>query len=252
MTLPPAMRTPLAPAVNIGALPADTMRAPVSVLIPTLDAAEALPFCLAALGEGLQAGLIREVIVADGGSDDATLAVAEAAGAVVVAGGGGRGAQLRRGAEAAAGAWLLVLHADTWLRPGWAAAVLAHLETAPDRAGWFRLAFRAEGVAPRLVAGWANLRSALGLPFGDQGLLLPRAMYDAAGGYPAIALMEDMALVRRLRGRLRALPAVAETDAGRYLRRGWLRQGAGNLWRQARFLAGADPERLARGYGRRG
>ena len=86
-----------------------------------------------------------------------------------------------------------------------------------------------------------------GLPFGDQGLLVARADYDTAGGYPDVALMEDVALIRAL-PRARALDATATTDASRYHAQGWVRQGAANLWRQARFLAGADPARLARGY----
>jgi hypothetical protein len=153
---------------------------------------------------------------------------------------------LRRGVAVSNGAWLLVIHADTMLAPGWSTAVEAGI--ARGTPGYFALRFRSRGLAPRLVAGWANLRARLfGLPFGDQGLLVSRKDYEAAGGYPNIALMEDMALVRRL-PRPRALAGVAETGAGRYDANGWLRQGAANLWRQARFLAGADPAHLARTY----
>lgn len=227
------------------------MRAPISVIIPTLNAGADLGGCLAALGEGLAQGLLREVIVADGGSVDGTPDLARAAGCAVVTGAPGRGGQLRRGAAAAGGPWLLMLHADTDLAPGWAAAVQAHMAAHPDRAGWFRLSFRAAGLAPRLVAGWANLRARrFGLPFGDQGMLIPAGLYARVGGYPDQPLMEDLGLALRLRGHLRAIPAGAETGAGRYLARGWLRQGAGNLWRQARYLAGADPARLAARYGR--
>ncbi len=227
------------------------MRAPVSVIIPTLDAAAALPPTLGALGEGLQAGLIRELIVADGGSTDATRAVAEQAGALWVPGAAGRGGQLRRGAAAAAGEWLLFLHADTRLSEGWPQALLEHLRDRPQRAGHFRLAFRAEGRAARLVAGWANLRArAFGLPYGDQGLLVPRALYDSVGGYPDIPLMEDVAIVRALSGQLSPLEATAWTSAERFLRQGWLRRGGRNLLTLTRYLMGADPERLARDYAR--
>jgi rSAM/selenodomain-associated transferase 2 len=222
------------------------MRAPISVVIPTLNAEAGLAATLASLGEGLAEGLIREVVVSDGGSGDGTLALAETAGALILHGPAGRGAQLAGGAGAAQGAWLLFLHADTRLLPGWAAAARAHLAT--GKAGWFRLEFDAGGPMPRIAERWANLRAAAGLPFGDQGLLIPRALYTEAGGHPPLPLMEDMALARALRGRFARIEAVALTSADRYLRRGWLRQGAGNLWRQARFLAGADPARLARSY----
>ncbi len=93
--------------------------APVSVVIPTLNAAASLPATLAAFAPAAFDGFIRELIVSDGGSTDATLAIAEEAGARVVGGKAGRGLQLARGAAAARGAWLLFLHADTTLGEGW-------------------------------------------------------------------------------------------------------------------------------------
>lgn len=222
------------------------MRAPISIIIPTLNAGETLPLCLQSLAEGLQGGLIRELIVSDGGSSDATLTLAEAAGARVMGGPASRGGQLRRGCAAASGDWLLVLHADTRLAPGWSAPVEAVLH---GRGAWyFRLAFDQDGPMPRCVAGWANIRSRwFGLPYGDQGLLVDRATLDAAGGYQDMPLMEDVALVRRL-GRLRMLPATAVTSAEKFRRQGWFRRGARNLLTLARYFAGADPEVLARAY----
>ena len=225
------------------------MRAKLSVVIPTLDAGDALPACLGALFEGLRAGLIREVIVSDGGSGDGTCAIAEEAGAVLVTGPPSRGGQVRRGAEAAQGAWLLFLHADTVLPEGWAGAVRARMDEGGAAA--FRLRFDAGGVAARLVAGWANLRSAVfGLPYGDQALLVSRRDYAAVGGYPDIPLMEDVALDRALKGRIALMPLRVTTSAARYRRDGWLRRGARNLWILARYLGGADPSRLAAQYRR--
>lgn len=227
------------------------MRAVISVVIPTLNAAGDLPGCLTALMEGVEADLIRDLVISDGGSSDATLAIAEEAGANVVTGPPSRGGQLRRGCASAQGDWLLVLHADTVLDTGWAGAVAAHL--AAPRAGpaCFRLAFAARGLMPVWVAGWANLRTrALRLPYGDQGVLLSRDAYIAAGGYPDQPLMEDVALARALKTRFTLLPARAVTGADRYLRDGWLRRGARNLWTLARYLAGVSPEKLARDYRR--
>jgi rSAM/selenodomain-associated transferase 2 len=225
------------------------MRAPLSVIIPTLQAAPALPGCLSALIEGLEAGIICEVIVSDGGSMDATRAIAGAAGAQVVTGPASRGGQLRRGAGTAQGAWLLVIHADTRLPEGWTRAVDARMRAGGAAA--FRLSFDASGVMPSLVAGWANLRSRVfGLPYGDQGLLIPKDIYEAAGGYPDIPLMEDVALARRLRGRIALMPLAVTTSADRYARAGWLRRGARNLGTLARYLCGADPDRLAARYRR--
>jgi rSAM/selenodomain-associated transferase 2 len=225
------------------------MRAELSVIIPTLEAGQALPDCLAALFEGVRAGLIREVIVSDGGSGDATREIAEAAGAVLVTGPPSRGGQLRRGAAAAGGAWFLFLHADTLLPEGWAVAVRARMETGGAAA--FRLRFDAGGMAARLAAGWANLRTVIfGLPYGDQALLVSRRDHDAAGGFRDIPLMEDVALARALGGRIALLPLAVTTSAARYRREGWLRRGGRNLWLLALYLCGADPARLAARYRR--
>ena len=228
------------------------MSAPVSVIIPTLNAADRIGPCLGAVAEALTAGLLREVILTDGGSVDAIDEVAEAVGARLIRGARGRGAQLARGAEAAKGSWLLFLHADTVLSRGWVEAVQRHLAAAPDRAGWFRLRFDEETAPARAVARWANIRSsALGLPYGDQALLVPARLYRKVGGHPQIPLMEDVALARALRGRLRPLGAEAVTSAERYRRDGWLRRGGRNLSTLALWRMGVSPDRLAERYERR-
>lgn len=225
------------------------MRAPISIVIPTFNAASGLPTCLGSLGEGLQEGLIRELVISDGGSTDNTLRIAEQAGARIVSGTPSRGAQIRRGIAAAEGDWFLILHADTRLAEGWTQAVFPVLI---DPGAWhFRLAFDASGLLPAWVAGWANLRSRLfHLPYGDQGLLIDRGTLEAAGGFPDLPLMEDVALARALGRDLRALPALAVTSAEKYQRQGWLWRGARNLTTLARYLAGADPQALARSYRR--
>ena len=215
------------------------MTATLSVIVPTLNAAGSLPGCLVALMEGLHTGLIRELIVADGGSTDATLAIADEAGASILQGPPTRGGQLGRGCDTARGAWLLILHADTRLAPGWAVEAAAHIATGQGPA-CFRLAFDARGPAAAWVAAWANLRSRLfGLPYGDQALLVSRRDYARAGGYPDIPLMEDVALIRAL-PRVSLLSSRAITSADRYRRAGWLRRGARNLWTLARYFGGAS------------
>ena len=223
------------------------MAAPLTIIIPTLNAADALPATLDSLLPGVAAGVIREVIVSDGGSMDETVEWADDAGCEIIRGAPGRGGQLKRGAEAAKGDWLLFLHADTHLPPEWVGAVGTHM--ARDEAAVFALSFRSEARMARLVAGWANWRTrALGLPYGDQGLLISRSLYDAVGGFQGMPLMEDVAMARALKGRIVMLPEAVSTDARRYARRGWIRQGARNLWLLMRYLAGADPTQLAEHY----
>ena len=228
------------------------MTAPISVIIPTLNAAHVLPKTADALLAGVTEGLIRELVISDGGSDDDTALVARELGARLIEGAPGRGGQLARGAAVAKGAWLLLLHADTHLSEDWTMEARRHIETHPGNAGWFRLRFRARGAAPRIVERGANLRARLlGLPYGDQGLLVSRRTLADVGGIPDIPLMEDVVLARRLRGRLHPLRADALTSAARYQADGWIARVAWNLGTLARFALGASPERLARHYERR-
>ena len=140
----------------------------------------------------------------------------------------------------------MVCDADTVLGEGWAEQVKARMQQGPL---CFSRAFRAKGRAPRWVAAWANLRSdVFGLPYGDQGLLLQRSDYDRVGGYPDQPLMEDVALARSIRRKIRRLPAFAFTGADKYQQQGWLRRGAKNLGILLRYLLGAAPEASARRY----
>lgn len=225
------------------------MRAPLSVVIPTLNSEQALPTCLAALYEGVQAGLVGELIISDGGSADHTVKLADGAGANIIRGPMGRGGQLGRGVEATSRPWVLVLHADTVLPQGWPDAVIAHLPS--QKAGYFHLGFDDTSLAARWTAGWANIRSKLlGLPYGDQGLLIPRKLYDRVGGFPDQDLMEDVAIANRLRGKMQAIPTRVTTSAAKYQMQGWGTRGARNLTTLIRYSLGADPNALAKSYRR--
>lgn len=222
----------------------------ISVVIPTLNAAATLQRTLAPLVPAAVDALVREVVVADGGSTDDTLALAEDAGARIIATERGRGVQLAAGCAAAKGPWLLVLHADTELGDGWAQVAADHIARRADRAGYFRFALDDSSARARLWEQGVALRaSALGLPYGDQGLLISKRLYDQVGGFRPLPLMEDVDLVRRLKGRLVQLAAKATTSAERYRRDGYIARSARNALILARYLAGADPERLARAYG---
>jgi rSAM/selenodomain-associated transferase 2 len=222
----------------------------LSVVIPTLEAGAWLPQALAALVPGHR--LLREIIVADGGSGDGTCAVAARGGARVIAAPRGRGTQLAAGAAASAGAWLLFLHADTRLGPGWERAAGAFI-AAPGsaaRAAYFRYRLDDRGAAPRLLEAAVAWRCRLGLPYGDQGLLIARTLYDGVGGFRPLPLMEDVDLVRRLgRGRLVALDADAVTSAQRYRRDGYGPRALRNAACLALYGAGVPVRVIARLYG---
>ena len=218
---------------------------PLSVVIPTLCAAATLPATLAALGN-----IPVEVVVADGGSTDGTADVAMAFGARVVVAPRGRGVQLAAGVAAARGPWLLLLHADTRPAPSWAKAAVRHMAGGPARAAHFRFALDdAAPAARRLERAVAWRCRALGLPYGDQGLLIHRDLLEEVGGVRPLPLMEDVDLVRRLgRQRLVALDVAAVTSAERWRRDGYLPRSARNLVCLGLWFAGVPPATIARIY----
>ena len=226
---------------------------PLSVIIPTLEAGATLPATLAALAEGRAAGLLREVVVVDGGSADATLTLAQAAGARVVAAPRGRGIQLATGGAVAEGDWLLFLHADTCLGRGWSAVVARFIADPANhrRAGYLRFCLDDEARAARVIEAATRWRCRrLALPYGDQGLLLSAALHREIGGFRPLPLMEDVDIVRRLgRARLAALAADAVTSAARYRRGGYLRRPLRNLCCLALYFLGVPPRLLRLVYG---
>ncbi len=222
----------------------------ISVVIPTLNAADTL----AGLTEELRDNaILKEIIIVDGGSSDETIAIARTAGARVIAASRGRGIQLAAGTDAVSGDWLLFLHADCRLAPGWKAAVAAFLAApgASGRAGYFDFALD-DGVPAarrleRLVAWRCRV---LALPYGDQGLLIARSLYHDVGGFAPLPLMEDVDIVRRLgRRRLARIGARCISSPRRYRRGGYWRRPLRNLFCLSLYFAGVSPHRIARLYG---
>jgi glycosyltransferase involved in cell wall biosynthesis len=176
----------------------------ISVVIPALNAQEALTRCFDSLIGATVRGAVREVIVADGGSSDDTLTIADAAGAHLVRAGKSRAAQLAAGAQAARGDWILFLHPQTALDPGWeveAEAFMARVTLARPRAAAFRFGLDEFDATSRRAEAFSWLRCWLfKLPYGDQALLIPKRLYNKLGGYRDVA-MEDVDLVRRIGSR---------------------------------------------------
>ena len=220
----------------------DSAARSLSIVIPALNAGTGLPAALAALTP------CQEIIVVDGGSTDRTVAVANASGARVLTAPRGRGSQIAAGIAVASQPWLLILHADTCLQPGWRQAVVEHDDS--TRAGYFRFVLDSDAPAARRLERAVAWRSrVLGLPYGDQGLLIHRDLLHRVGGIRPLPLMEDVDLVRRIgRARLVALTADAVTSAARWEREGYLRRSARNLVCVSLWFAGVPPRLIQKLY----
>ncbi|MFN0220083.1 MAG: TIGR04283 family arsenosugar biosynthesis glycosyltransferase [Hyphomicrobium sp.] len=229
----------------------------ISVVIPALNAERTLAATLGALVPAAVDGCVREVIVVDGGSRDRTPDIADLAGADVILSPPSRGGQLRRGAAVARFPWLLFLHADTVLLPGWeteACGFIRDIESQnrPDAAGVFRFRLNDRGFRARALEASVHLRCALlAMPYGDQGLLISRRLFDSVGGYRDLPIMEDIDLVRRLgRRRLQLFETPAVTSAERYRSDGYLARSLRNQLCLALFGAGLPTNTIVRIYGR--
>ncbi len=221
----------------------------LSIVMPVFDEAAEIEAALTALAPYRRRGV--EIIVVDGGSLDRTRELACPLADRVLSASRGRAAQMNAGAAAAQGDVLLFLHADTRLPEGADRLVLDGLARSGRAWGRFDLRIDGGGLL-RVVAMMMNARSRLtGIATGDQALFVTRAAFDSVGGFPPIALMEDVALSVRLKriGRPCALRARVTTSARRWRQHGTLRTVL-LMWRlRLAYFLGADPAKLARRYG---
>jgi rSAM/selenodomain-associated transferase 2 len=202
----------------------------LTVVIPTLNAAETLAATLSCFDNQAV-----DVVVVDGGSNDDTITIAAAHGAKVMQTSRGRGLQLACGACANVDehGWYLFLHADTVLSPDWGQHVQKFVAdpACADKAAVFRFSLDYAAWQARLLEKLVDWRSRwFGLPYGDQGLLISRALYLELGGFTPIPLMEDVDIIRRIGiRRLRHLPCSAVTSAVRWVKGGWWLRSLRNL-----------------------
>jgi rSAM/selenodomain-associated transferase 2 len=222
----------------------------LSIVIPVLDEGDGIAAALDALAHLRAVG--TEVIVVDGGSRDATVERAQLRADRVVLATRGRALQMNAGAERASGDVLLFLHADTRLPAEADRVVLNGLDQ--SRRVWGRFDVKIDGRSRLLpVVAWLmGLRSRLtGIATGDQAIFLRRDAFQAVGGFPAVALMEDIAICKRLKrlGRPLCLRACVTTSGRRWEKNGVLSTIL-LMWRlRFAYFLGADPKQLARQYG---
>jgi len=225
------------------------MRSALSIIIPCLNEAAGITATL----ERLQALRARghEVVVVDGGSDDSTLTLAQPGADQVIVAQRGRAAQMNAGAQIARGDVVLFLHADCGLPLGADQTIIETLRTSGKRWGCFNVRLDTGNILLRLVARMMNLRSRwTGVATGDQGIFVERELFQSLGGFPEIALMEDIALSKKLRSVCRPL-CIHErivVSARRWQRNGVVRTIA-LMWRlRVAYFFGGDPRKLGAAY----
>ncbi len=219
-----------------------------SIIIPVFNEASAIPQTLQRLQPSRQRGV--EIIVVDGGSSDGTPKLAKLLADHVLSASKGRAQQMNRGAQRAAGEYLLFLHADTRLPDHW----LSRLSDVCERsAAWGRFDVRLSGRRwlLRVIETMMNWRSRVtGIATGDQAIFVRRELFERVGGFPDIALMEEIVLSRRLKNC--AAPVCLRdkvvTSSRRWEKNGMIKTILLMWWLRLRFFFGADPDRLARIY----
>jgi rSAM/selenodomain-associated transferase 2 len=214
--------------------------------VPTLDEEETIAQTLA----NLRRQRPHEIIVADGGSQDHTCLLAEAADLVVQAP-RGRAAQMNQGAAHATGDVLLFLHADCSLETGALAEAERCLDTPGVAAGCFSMRVQADGFWYRSIDRCATARVRLiGLAYGDQGLFLRRDLFQQLGGFPRLALMEDLFFSRELRrhGRIVVAASQVYVSPRRWRRAGLVPQTLRNWLLTLLAVGGVHPDGLSRFY----
>ena len=226
-----------------------TPEVPLSIVVPCLNEADGIAEALDALAPLRSRGV--EVIVVDGGSSDASVALAQPRSDLVITAPRGRALQMNAGAGRARGDVLLFLHADTRLPDDADTLVREGLARSGKSWGRFDVTIRGRHPLLRVIATAMNVRSRLtGIATGDQAMFVTRALFERVGGYPAIALMEDLTLSAALK-RVSAplcIAARASTSGRRWEKHGVLRTVL-FMWRlRLAYALGADPDALALRY----
>ncbi|MBD2307184.1 TIGR04283 family arsenosugar biosynthesis glycosyltransferase [Chroococcidiopsis sp. FACHB-1243] len=219
----------------------------ISIIIPAVNEARTIEKTLAST----QTGTNVEVIVADGGSQDDTVAISSAWGAKVLSVPKGRAKQMNLGAAVATGEILLFLHADTRLPLGFDAMARAALVKPHAIAGAFCLQIDSPLSSLRLIEWGVKARSRLlQMPYGDQAIFLRSSVFHQLGNFPDLPMMEDFELVRRLKrdGRIVILPAPVLTSPRRWLKQGVCQTTLKNQIAVISYLLGVSPKKIAAWY----
>jgi rSAM/selenodomain-associated transferase 2 len=221
----------------------------ISIIVPVLNEADSIASGLDALAALRARG--HELIVVDGGSEDATVSIARGRADSVLEAPRGRASQMNAGAARASGEVLVFLHADTRL-PGLCDRLIADGLSASGRLwGRFDVAIEGRSALLGLVAAMMNARSrASGIATGDQAMFVRREAFERAGRFPAIAIMEDIALSRSLKALSPPLciRERARTSGRRWDNQGVIRTIVSMWWLRLQFFFGAESGRLARSY----
>lgn len=221
----------------------------ISVIIPVLNEAIAIRSVLAKVSQAKNV----EVIVADGGSQDETVAIAQSLGVKVIITTPGRANQMNAGVAVATGDILLFLHADTCLPADFETLIISALQNPKIIAGAFELRIDAELRGLRLIETMVNWRShILEMPYGDQAIFLKTTVFQEIGGFPDLPIMEDFELMRRLkrRGRIAILPTAVVTSGRRWQKLGVVKTTLINQMVILGYFLGVSPSRLVRWYRR--
>ncbi len=224
----------------------------ITVVIPTLNSEAYIADMLMSLMPAVMNGLITEVVVSDGGSDDHTYKICDEMGAHYIKGEAGRGKQLAAGGSVAKGTWLLFLHVDTHLEPGWleAIAIFTQQAHASPKAAYFKFGLNDKGMMPYIIEKSVALRcKVMGLPYGDQGLLISKKHYEAIGGYAALPLMEDVNIIQKIGAKnLAMLSATVKTSPERYKKEGYIKRIGRNFVCISLYFIGVKPKVIDRIY----
>lgn len=210
---------------------------------------------LAGLVDGTATGLIKQVIFADGGSDDITAEIAEEVGADFVSTPKGRGRQCKIAVIYAKAEWLLFLHDDCQLAQGWEDELMGFINEAENqnKCAYFRFKLDDKSLKAKFVGWGVYWRCKIfGLPYGDQGLLIGRELYEKIGGFSSLPIMEDVDIIGRIKAEigkqnLLMLDSVLTTSADKY-KTGYFKRIMRNFKYLMSYKLGKDPKKIAESY----
>ena len=190
-----------------------------------------------------------EIIIADGGSQDATVQIAKQNGAKITYSKPGRGTQQKSGAKKASNEILLFLHADTWLPTNAFTQIEQHFSNPTLLIATFRISFYPQRTLLKIISPFSRYDTFI-TRFGDQCIVIRREFYEHIGGFPELKLFEDIYLLEKARKytQIHSIPSQVVTSSRRFQKNGVLKQLLWNTWLILLYLLGRNPEKLAEMY----
>ncbi len=221
------------------------MKNKITIIIPTLNASKTIRSTLRSVSKDF-----TNIIIVDANSEDNTIQIAKKYKVKIIKSTANRGKQLHLGALSSNTDWILFLHADTKLSKNSFEEIKNFIKIKPNKVGYFKLKFNTQNSFAAILERIVYFRNIIfKLPYGDQGLLISKSLYNKIGGFKPLPIMEDVNIIKRIAAKnLILINSHVITDASKYIKNGWMKKSILNFICLSLYFIGYDINKIHKIY----